>query len=272
MPKESASVNRNPCRRRLSELSYRSVLSTPSADLLTDIVIVARNQAASLAAVLAQIPARSCRSVVVVDNGSSDGTAAVARDAGAVLIRENHPGYGAGCLRAQAHLEALPRPPDAVVYLGADGGDDPHQIERLLAPMREDNAELCLGVRTADGRPRTRAHLTRGLITAIYRHHFADVDRFRAIRFPALVALSLTDRGNAFPVEMQIKAVKLGLHIAEVPISHHTAHGRTPSPQTLPASDPSRRHKRPHATKRLADAVGTGGKSLFHILRHAITR
>ena len=89
-----------------------------------DLVIVARNCAGSLGPALASLPARELRSTVVVDGGSTDATPLIARDAGAVLLHERGAGYGAACRRAIVHLESLPRPPDAVVFMSGDGSVD----------------------------------------------------------------------------------------------------------------------------------------------------
>lgn len=225
----------------------------PPESLIVDAVIVARDRAVPLAATLAEIPRRLLRSIVVVDNASRDATPTVALDAGAVVLREPQVGYGAGCLRAIAHLSALPRHPDAVVFLAADGSDDPSEIPRLIAPIRADNAELVVGVR--DRRHRGPAeHLARGLIAAVYRHRFADLGPFRAIRFPALVAMALRDRGDGIHVEMLVKALAMGVHVAEVPVT-------------------ARAHlQRPAARERVRAALGRTGRSLFHIVRHATAR
>lgn len=225
--------------------------------LVVDVLVVARDHAHVLPATLAEIPMRHIRSVVVVDNGSTDSTASVAHDAGAVVLREPRVGHGAACLRAIAHLAALPRPPDAVVFLAPDGSDDPAEIPRLLEPVRADNAELVIGVRPPPGSAlrRHRPRLVLGLIGAIYRHRFESLSPYRAIRFPALVALSLSDRGSAFHLEMQVKALKLGLHVAELPVSARPVAAAPPRP-----------------VARLTRSVNTAGRSLFHILRHATTR
>jgi glycosyltransferase involved in cell wall biosynthesis len=232
---------------------------TPSGTqrLVVDVIIPARNSASLLAPTLAAIPSRLVRSVVVVDNASTDNTAQVAMDAGAVVVREPRVGYGAACRRAVDHLGALPRPPEAVVFLAGDGSDDPGEIDRLLAPLRSDNAELVIGVRERDGvrRPRVRTKVALHLIGAIYRHQFEDLGPFRAIRFPALVALGMGDPAAGWNVEMQVKALKLGLHIVEVPVS-------------------SRPLERPRASRarEVASSVGATGRVLFQIFRHATVR
>jgi glycosyltransferase involved in cell wall biosynthesis len=229
------------------------VLPRPSESFTIDAVLVARDQAAHLPATLAEIPRRLLRSIVVVDSGSRDATTSVALDGGAVVLREPQPGHGAAVLRAIAHLSSLPQPPDAVVFLAADGSDDPAAIPHLLAPLRLGNAELVLGVRDRTHR-RPAERLTRSLIAAVYRHHFADLGPFRAIRFPALIALSLRDRGDGIHVEMLVRAVAMGVHITEVPVAAR------PHPERL------------RARERLRAAMSRTGRSLFHIVRHATAR
>jgi glycosyltransferase involved in cell wall biosynthesis len=228
--------------------------SRPPQPLLVDLVVVARNCAGSLGPVLASVPSRELRSVVVVDNGSADTTPLVARDAGAVLLHETSDGHGAACRRALSHLESLPQPPDVVVFMSGDGGDDPRDIPALLEPVRSASAELVVGTRAAGpGTVADRALI--GLIGLIYRHRFTDLGRFRAIRFPALVALGLTDRGSGWDVEMQVKALRFGLRIVEVPVSSSAG-----------AVEPVSR-----ATE-IGRAVSVTGRRLFQILRHSTAR
>lgn len=232
--------------------------SNANANLVCDVVIAAHNNATSLPAVLGAMPSRDVRSVVVVDNHSTDATAQVARDAGAIVLRESHVGYGAACNRGIAHLGKLPKAPQVVVFLPGDGSADPRDIPRLLEPLQHDNAELVIGKRQPDGKlrrePKTRVALT--LINALYRYRFEDVGPFRAIRYPALVALAMKDRGAGWNVEMQVKAIKLGLDIVEVPVSH-----RLPEPR-----------ERPARVKTMIASMETTGRVLFRILRNAPTR
>ncbi|HUS66504.1 MAG TPA: glycosyltransferase family 2 protein [Kofleriaceae bacterium] len=235
--------------------------SVRAAELLVDLVVVARNCAGSLGATLAAVPARELRSVVVVDNGSSDASALVARDAGAVVLFEPVPGYGTACRRAISHMESLPRPPDVVVFLAADGSADPADIPALLEPVRAEGAELVIGVRqpdAGDAAPGGAHHerVALGLIGLIYRHQFSDLGPSRAIRFPALVALGLTDRGSGWNAEMQVKALRYGLRIAEVPVAYHAPLDRGGGSRVT----------------ELKDSVSTAGRMIFQILRHATAR
>lgn len=232
-----------------------SLSSVASQAPLVDLVIIARSCAGSLESLLSEVPSRLLRSVIVVDNASTDSTSLVARDAGCVVLYEPTVGFGAACRRAISHLESLPRPPDVVVLMGGDGAEDPADIATLLAPMAE-GAELVIGSPEGEdaGPPAATERVALGLIGVIYRQKFSGLGRFRAIRFPALVALGLAERGDAFHVEMQIKALTFGLRIAEVPVNARPARV---------SPDPSKRLKR---------AMSSTSRVLFQILRHATVR
>lgn len=208
---------------------------------LIDVVVPARDHAASLAVLLRELPHRDVRSVVVVDRASTDRTAEVARDAGALVLREPTAGYGAACLRAQAHFSALPRVPDAVVFVPADRAAAAGALPALVAPLAERAVELVVGVEGR--RPRLGEQLVTGLIDTVYRHRWSGVGPVRAIRFPALIALGMSARGDGWDVEMLVRAVKLGLSCDEVVLPADAHHAR-----------------------------GALGRGLFHILRHATMR
>lgn len=216
---------------------------------VVDAVIAARDAAATIGQVIAALPARRLRSVVVVDRDSSDSTAQVARDAGCVVLRIREPGYGAGCRRAIAHLESLPRSPDAVVFVAADGSDPAADIGALIDPIERDNAELVIGVKERS-RPAVDSRVALGLIGMIYRHRFSDMSPFRAVRFPALVALAVGDTSSGWDAELLVKAVRLGLQIIEVPVSEG--------------------HSEPAASK--AARLARTSRMVFRILRHATAR
>jgi len=203
--------------------------------------VPARDHAASLGPLLRDLPHRQIRSVVVIDRASKDRTAEVARDAGALVLREPSGGYGAACLRAQAHFSALPRVPDVLVFVPADRPSAASTIEALVQPIRERGAELVLGIES--GRRGMSAKLITRLIDTVYGHRWSGVGPVRAMRFPALIALGMSDRGDGWDVEMLVRAVKLGLSCDEVPLPSN-------------ASRPDR-------------ALARG---LLHILRHSTMR
>ncbi|HEU0036862.1 MAG TPA: glycosyltransferase [Kofleriaceae bacterium] len=208
-----------------------------------DVVVPARDHVASLGPLLRELPHREIRSVVVVDRASSDRTAEIARDAGALVLREPSGGYGAACLRAQAHFSSLPRVPDVVVFIPADRPAAVASIPALVEPIHASSAELVLGI--DQGRRRIGDKIVTGLIDTVYRHRWSGVGPVRALRFPALIALGMSDRGDGWDVEMLVRAVKLGLSVDEV---------------VLPADGA------PHEPKRAF------GRALLHILRHATMR
>jgi glycosyltransferase involved in cell wall biosynthesis len=224
-----------------------------------DVILPARNEAAGLGAVLAAFPPRLARSVVVVDNGSTDATARVAEDAGAIVVRETRVGYGAACLRGIAHVAALPRKPDVVVFMSGSGCDDPREIPKLVEPLRENLFDLVVGSRALgktalSSGQRAGNFVATQLIRAIYGHRYTDLSSFRAIRYPALIALGMRDEGYGFLVEMQVKALKTGLRVAETPVSYRHAPPRTGRAALV------------------KDTIGAGAKALFQIFRHSTTR
>lgn len=209
---------------------------------LIDVVVPARDHAASLVPLLRDLPHRSVRSVVVVDRASTDRTAEIARDRGALVLREPSGGYGAACLRAQAHFSALPRVPEILVFIPGDRPAAAAAIAALVEPIHERGVELVLG--TESGRRRIDEKIVTGLIDTVYRHRWSGVGPVRALRFPALVALGMSDRSAGWDVEMLVRAVKLGLTCDEV---------------VLPQGSGEQ-------GKRAL------GRALLHILRHATMR
>lgn len=184
------------------------------------LLMPARNEAQSLHRVLLGVPPEVDR-VLVVDNGSSDGTADIARACGARVVAEARPGYGSACLAGLAALKA--DPPDLVIFADADGSDDLTRLEQLIAPLAAGDADLTLTQRvpvTAGAltlQQRFGHWLTTGLIRLIWGHRFQDLGPLRAITWPALERLQMRDAGFGWTVEMQIKAVRRGLRIREYP-------------------------------------------------------
>jgi glycosyltransferase involved in cell wall biosynthesis len=223
---------------------------------VVDVIVPARDDATTLGDVLARLPHRRLRSVMVVDNGSTDATSQIARDAGVVVLREPRGGYGAACLYAIAHFGRLPQPPDVVAFVPADGRGDPGELLEMLRPIEEDGAELVIGV--AGGLHPKRHAADRAvarLIGTVYRQPVKGVGEaaaMRVIRYPALVALGMSDRGGGWDVEMLVRALKLGLVVVEVPIAAHPV-------------------KRGGGTA-FGERAAARGRSLFHILRHATLR
>src|ERR1700757_2922761 len=86
--------------------------------------------------------------VLVVDSDSTDGTAQIARQMGAEVLREPRRGYGRACLTGLAAVNS----PDVVIFLDGDYSDRPAEMSRLLEPLREGAADIVIGSRLAGGR------------------------------------------------------------------------------------------------------------------------
>jgi len=187
------------------------------------VLIPALNESESLPALFAEIPGQ--HRVILIDNGSVDDTASVARSLGAEVVLEPRRGYGNAVLAGMDHLRR--DPPDVVVVLDADGADPPALMDRLLLPLVEDRADFVLSDRTDLAEPgslsRTQRYgnrLATRLIAATTGHRYRDMGPFRAIRWSALRSLQMSDPTWGWNVEMQMKAVKYGLRIVEIPLPY----------------------------------------------------
>ena len=163
--------------------------------------------------------------VVVVDNGSTDGTDLVAQRLPVRLVRERRRGYGSACLAGIAALEASP--PEVVVFLDGDYSDHPEELALLLDAI-EKGADLAIGSRALGKRepgallPQARFGnlLACFLIRLLYGHRYTDLGPFRAIRWDALRRIGMRDTNFGWTCEMQVKALRHGLKVAEVPVSY----------------------------------------------------
>jgi glycosyltransferase involved in cell wall biosynthesis len=198
--------------------------------LIVDVLIPALNEEATIGPVVTgvRVCGQPVRHVVLVDNGSTDKTAFIAEQHGALVVREPERGYGAACLRGLRFIEQQKVPPDVVVFMDADGSDNPGDLGRLLDAILA-GADLAIGSRTLGlAEPGSLAPAQRvgnavavNLIRAVYGQKYTDLGPFRAVRYPALLALGMTDTDYGWTVEMQVKAVQRGLRIVEVPVRYH---------------------------------------------------
>ena len=185
------------------------------------ILIPALNEAASLPTVLAGLPAGA--RVIVCDNGSTDGTPQIAAAAGAEVVHEPRRGYGSAILKGMEALRA--DPPAIVVIWDGDASVDPQDLDALLRPIRDGQADMVLGDRTTLADPgaltpqqRWGNALATRLIGWRSGRYFADMGPFRAIRWEALTALGMRDPTWGWNVEMQMKAARGGMRVVEVPV------------------------------------------------------
>jgi glycosyltransferase involved in cell wall biosynthesis len=199
--------------------------------LKTAAILPARNEEIPLPGVLAEIPAEVVDLVVVVDNGSADGTASVARQAGAVVVAEPRAGYGFAC--AAGVRVAAGQDVEMLVFLDADGSFDPAQIPDLLAPVRSGQADLVLGSRRAGGMERgampPHARFGNGLVALLMRLLYGlqvtDLGPYRAIRADLLAQLAMREMTYGWPTEMMVKAARRGARVVEVPVRYRVRRG-----------------------------------------------
>ncbi len=189
------------------------------------VVIPVFNERESLPLVVGAIPEGVADEIVVVDNASTDGTGKIARSLPVRLVREDRRGYGSACLAGVAALTS--RPPDVLVFLDGDFSDHPEEMPLLLDSIAA-GSDLVIGSRVLGRRERgallPQARLGNALacsmIRMLYGYRYTDLGPFRAIRWPAYQALGMEDVSFGWTCEMQVKALRRGLRVAEVPVSY----------------------------------------------------
>lgn len=213
---------------RKGKHASRRYLGPPSALPKIAVIMPALNEEASVGGVVSGIKAAlrgKLQQVIVVDNGCTDRTAAVAQTAGAIIVVEAQRGYGAACL---AGIAVLDRDVDIVLFLDSDGSDVLEDASKIVAPIIEGKADLVIG-------SRSQGLVERGAMTApqrfgnwlapllvriIWGVRYTDLGPFRAIRRSSLDALVMQDRDFGWTIEMQVRAAKQGLRTLETPTGY----------------------------------------------------
>ena len=182
------------------------------------VIIPALNEAASIEQVLREIPSGIDR-VIVVDNGCSDDTAALARACGATVVWEPMTGYGAAC---QAGIKQAGG--DLIAFMDADYSDYPADLDKVVEPVAAGRADLVIGARVPQHSSALPPHQRFGnwllchIIALLYGVRFTDLGPMRCIRRDALERMQMVDRDYGWTVEMQLKAARMGLSVIEVPV------------------------------------------------------
>ncbi len=196
---------------------------------MVSVVIPALNEAEVIAAVVRDLPWDLIHECVVVDNGSTDATAAEALSAGARVVTSSR-GYGRAC--ATGAMAANPAS-DILVFMDGDGSDVSSEMERLLLPIQAGECDFVIGSRMRGKREpgsMLASQIFAGwlagvLLRLLYGVHYTDMGPFRAIRRDALQALRMREETYGWNLEMQMRAAKRGLRIREIPVSYRKRAG-----------------------------------------------
>lgn len=194
---------------------------------IVDVLIPAFNEENSVGKVIKDIPSL-VRNIIVVNNNSNDATKTVAKEAGAIVLDEPVKGYGKACLTGMAYIDRLPTTPDILVFLDADYSDYPEQLLDIIQPILTEEMDMVIGSRALGAKEKGSMTfpqifgnwLATTLMRWIFRTSYTDLGPFRAIRWQALKAIGMEDKNYGWTIEMQIKAAKLGMKTAEVPVNY----------------------------------------------------
>lgn len=214
---------------------------------VVDLIIPALNEEASIALVLDDLP-KWVRTVYVVDNGSTDKTAEVARTCGATIVAESQRGYGVACLAGMAEIEAQISngiaAPQIVAFLDADYSDHPEYLTALAEPIVAGTHDFVLGSRLLGERepgampPQSYFGniLACSLMRVLFGGRYTDLGPFRAIRYSALKHLKMEDQNYGWTIEMQIKATRAKIKTTEIPVPYRKRIGTSKISGTISGS------------------------------------
>lgn len=191
------------------------------------VIIPAFNEEKSIGLVLSDLP-QEVDEVIVIDNGSTDETAAEAEKGGATVLYEPRKGYGFACLAGIEHLKPKANQGDIVVFLDGDYSDYPEELTALITPIQQQKALFVLGTRVTPQlekgaltpQQRFGNALATKLMKWIYRSTFTDLGPFRAIEWKTLMQLNMNDKTYGWTVEMQLKVLKKAIPYLEVPVRY----------------------------------------------------
>ena len=187
------------------------------------VVIPALNEAESIASVVREMPWALIRECIVVDNGSTDATAAEASAAGARVVAAPQRGYGRACAAGAAAAEG-----DILVFMDGDGSDVSAEMDQLLQPIVAGECDFVIGSRMRGTREPGSMQISQifagwmagVLLRLLYRVRYTDMGPFRAITRQALERLNMREETYGWNLEMQMRAAQCGLRIREIPVSY----------------------------------------------------
>lgn len=187
------------------------------------VIIPALNEAEAIGYVVSSMPWEQIDECIVVDNGSTDGTGQIAAAAGARVV-ESPRGYGAAI---HAGADAALATSTILVCMDGDGSDCIEHLPQLVGPIARDEADFVIGSRTRGHREpgsmlpsqRAAALLMGWLTRIVYGFGYTDMGPFRAIRRSSLTQMRMSEMTYGWNLEMQLKAIQLGLRILEIPVN-----------------------------------------------------
>ena len=191
------------------------------------VIIPAFNEESSIEKVIREIPS-IVDEIIVVNNGSTDTTAVVAKKAGATVLNEPQKGYGYACLKGIKYLENQEIKPEIVVFLDGDFSDYPEELIKLVAPIIDNDIDFVIGARVKQLREANSMTpqqifgnwLATTLMKLMFNATFTDLGPFRAIKYQKLLELEMVDKTYGWTVEMQLKSIKRNLTYIEVPVKY----------------------------------------------------
>jgi glycosyltransferase involved in cell wall biosynthesis len=192
---------------------------------MVDVIVPVLDEAAALPELLAGMP-RGYRALVV-DNGSTDGSADVARACGATVVDEPRRGFGAACFAGLCAAST-----EVVCFVDGDGSLDPHELPLVAEPVLAGEADLVLGARRAEpgAWPLPARLANRALVFEVARRGGArlrDLGPMRAARRRDLLDLGVLDRRFGWPLEMVVRARAAGWRIRERDVTYRPRVGRS---------------------------------------------
>ncbi|HZD56897.1 MAG TPA: glycosyltransferase family 2 protein [Anaerolineales bacterium] len=188
------------------------------------VIIPALNEAGNIQRLVREVLATMPVEVIVVDNGSDDGTGEEAQAAVARVVREPRRGYGYACAAGIAAAQDA----DILVFLDGDNSFLPAEIPTLVAPILAGQSDLVLGSReqgwispgSMPAHQRLGNRLVSRLMNRFYGLEITDLGPYRAVRRSLLQRLDMREMTFGWPAEMIVKAAGGGAHITEVPVSY----------------------------------------------------
>lgn len=202
------------------------------------VILPAFNEMNAIGAVLKALP-KQLDDVIVVDNNSTDNTAAIAKEQGATVLFEKRKGYGYACLKGIDYLKN--NPPDIVVFLDADYSDFPEDLVHLIAPILNNKVDFVVGARVAALREKGAMTpqqlfgnaLACWLMRRLFDSQFTDLGPFRAIRWETLMQLHMNDKTYGWTIEMQLKVLRQKITYIEIPVRYRKRIGYSKVSGTL---------------------------------------